>query len=297
MRIPVSRGRLSEKIVKSNLIEPLAKAQYAEASDFAAPCLASAPRWINVSKSDHCVQFYETDFFLVESVSEFIGAGLGAGDAGIIVATPSHREAIEARLAAHGIDLAAVLRRKQLILLDAAHTLSQFMVDGCPNAELFEKAVAPLIVESCRGRRGLRAFGEMVALLWAGGNKSASIRLEEFWNKLGAKHSFALLCAYPIRGFDGTENGEGFEQVCKSHKRVIPAESFSGLGGGDEDRVRSIALLQQKAGSLEKEIAHRRHLERELRLVKNELDAQSEALRFAREQLAHANEELKARDK
>lgn len=309
--------------MKSNLIEQLANAQHAASPDVASPGLASAPNWIDVPKSDHFVQFYETDAFLVESVSEFIGAGLGAGEAGIIIATAPHREAIELRLVAQGIDLAAVSHRKQFIALDAAHTLSLFMADGCPDPALFEKTLTPLMTQAGHGRRAIRAFGEMVAILWANGNKSAAVRLEELWNKLGEQHSFALFCAYPMRGFAGEENGEGFQHVCKAHSRVIPAESFSGLPNVGDDRLRSIALLQQKASSLEAEIAQRRRIEHELRAIKHELEVQledmrrlhelsqreiaerktaearlqtsAEALKIARHELAKANEELEAR--
>jgi signal transduction histidine kinase len=315
-------GKIKNR-VKSNLIEQLANAQHAATSDVACAGLSSAPNWIDVPKSDHFVQFYETDSFLVESVSEFIGAGLGAGEAGVVIATAPHREAIEARLVTQGIDLAAVCHRKQFIALDAAHTLSLFMVDGCPDPELFDKTIGPIISQTSHGRRAVRAFGEMVAILWANGNKSGAVRLEELWNKLAEKHSFALFCAYPMRGFAGAENGEGFQHVCKAHSRVIPAESFSGLPNVGDDRLRSIALLQQKASSLEAEIAQRRQIEHELRAIKSELEVQLEELRrlhevsqreiserktaearlqtsaqaldTARQQLAKANEELEAR--
>ena len=55
--------------------------------------LAPGSHWSVMSESEHFVQFYETDAFLIHSVSEFIGAGLRAGDACIVLATESHRRA------------------------------------------------------------------------------------------------------------------------------------------------------------------------------------------------------------
>ena len=49
----------------------------------------------NVNGHDHFVQFYESDDFLVESISTFIGGGLGAGEAGIVIGTAEHRHALE----------------------------------------------------------------------------------------------------------------------------------------------------------------------------------------------------------
>ena len=43
------------------------------------------------SKHTHSVQFYSGDPFLIDALSRFIGSALGAGDAGIVIATESHR--------------------------------------------------------------------------------------------------------------------------------------------------------------------------------------------------------------
>src|SRR5690348_4029661 len=60
-----------------------------------------------MSESGHFAQFYEADEFLLHSLSEFIGAGLSAGEAGIVVATPEHRAGLDALLQQRGLDVAA----------------------------------------------------------------------------------------------------------------------------------------------------------------------------------------------
>ena len=87
-------------------------------------------RW---ATSEHFVQFYENDAFLVESVSGFAGAALTAGQGSLIIATPEHRSALERKLAAGGIDVAAAVAAGRLMLFDAAETLSSFMIDGSPD--------------------------------------------------------------------------------------------------------------------------------------------------------------------
>ena len=82
------------------------------------------------SLSEHFVQFCETDAFLMNSVSEFIGAGLRAGDACIVIATKPHRENLEERLKGDGLEVAAARERGHYASIDAAATLSKFMVDG-----------------------------------------------------------------------------------------------------------------------------------------------------------------------
>ncbi len=222
-------------------------------------------------KSDHFVQFYEHDDFLIESVATFIGAGLGAGDGAIVVATRAHREAIAKRLSLQGIDLPTVQSRGQYVPLDAAETLSKFMVDDSLDETLFMQVADGLITRTAKGRHGLRAFGEMVALLWADGNTAAAIRLEELWNDLGKAHSFFLFCGYPMKGFRHGANGEPFLRICKEHSRVIPAESYALHAGSEDSRSRMIALLQQKATSLEAEIIERKEAEKALARREQEL--------------------------
>ena len=226
-------------------------------------------------ESEHFVQFYEDDAFLVESVGTFIGAGLGAGNGALVIATQAHREALEERLEAQGLDLKAVKQRGQYVSLDAVETLSKFMVNRLPDENLFIQVMGGLVAETAKGRRGLRAFGEMVALLWAGGNGTAAIRLEELWNDLGKKHAFSLFCAYPMNGFKGEANGEPFLHICREHTRVIPAESYTQKARTDDERLRTIAFLQQKAGSLEAEILERKRAEAELGKSRDELREQA----------------------
>lgn len=229
-----------------------------------------APRlWSEMDTSEHFVQFYETDEFLLDSVSGFIGAGLGAGAACIVIATKAHREALEERLQATGLDVSIASTRGTYLSLDAGETLAMFMVDGLPEPARFAEVVGSLIERAVKGRRRVRIFGEMVAQLWTEGNQVAAIRMEALWNELHhTTHSFSLFCAYPMHGFAGEGYGEQFTEICQQHSQVIPDESYTLLASPDE-RLRAITLLQQKAASLEAEIAERQVAEERLRISEN----------------------------
>jgi PAS domain S-box-containing protein len=214
---------------------------------------------------EHFVQFYEQDDFLLDEVSSFLRAGPQAGHAGVVIATPQHRDGLEERLKGFALD------GDHYIALDAAATLSKFMVNGYPDAQRFEKVVGSVLRRASRnGTRHVRAFGEMVSLLWAEGKHEAAFRVEELWNALAASHTFSLLCAYPMQGFHDAEHGSSFLDICGAHSQVRPAESFSGTAGTDELH-RQIAALQQKATALETEIARRKETERMLRRREQEL--------------------------
>ena len=219
---------------------------------------------------DHFVQFYEQDEFLIDSISAFIGDGLRTGEAAIVIATAEHRAALDEQLQRRGIEITGLRETSQYIPLDAAETLSKFMRNGVPDETLFFDVIGSVIGKAAQGGRSIRAFGEMVALLWANKQGAAAIQLEELWNKLGKIHSFSLFCAYPINAFRGEQNGEPFLRICRTHSRVIPAESYATQGDSDE-RLRMISLLQQKAASLEAEIAERKHAESAARAEQTKL--------------------------
>jgi PAS domain S-box-containing protein len=219
--------------------------------------------WSAAPESGHFVQFYESDAFLVDSVGGFLGAALGTGDGGLSIATRPHQVGIEESLKARGIDVAGVRDSGRYVPLDAAETLAAIMVEGMPDPARFGDVIGRVIGRMTRDGRRISAFGEMVALLWAEGNRAGAIRLEELWNEMRRTHSIAVLCGYPIRGFTGEANSEPFHAICAQHAHVIPAESYAALASAEE-RLRAITQLQQKALSLEAEIAHRREVEKAL---------------------------------
>src|SRR5262249_43962818 len=148
-----------------------------------------------------------------------------------------------------GIDVATARADGQYISLDAEETLSQFMVGGSPEPVRFFEVIDDVITRTVKGRRNVRIFGEMVALLWVEGNRGAAIRLEALWNSLLTTHSFLLFCAYPIDCLSGDALSEPLKNVCAEHAHIIPAESYAALTDPD-DRLRAIVSLQQKAISL-----------------------------------------------
>jgi len=111
-----------------------------------------------------------------------------------------------------------------LTMLDAHEMLLRFMVGNELDAERFYSVLGAVIQSSRQGRSRarVRVFGEMVDLLWRGGNRAAAILLEELWNELARLHSFTLLCAYSMGNFYMPGDGELFDKVCSRHSHVIP---------------------------------------------------------------------------
>jgi signal transduction histidine kinase len=249
--------------------------------------------WNGLDAHAHSVQFYEDDAFLLDALSRFIGSALGAGDATVVIATKAHRDGLAARLQARGLDLSHTSKQGRYVALDAAEVLAQFMRNGHPDAALFAAALGPVITratavaESAQPR--VAAFGEMVALLWAEGQAEAALELEQLWNDLAQTHAFALLCGYPMSFFKQVADDGQLEQICSVHSHVIPAESYTALTT-DEERLRAISHLQQKARALETEIEERKKAQESLRESNRQL---REAVAARDEFLSIAAHELK----
>lgn len=259
------------------------------------PAISLVPHgeWSDLDSRAHRVQFYSDHGHLLDGLSRSIGSALGAGDAGIVIATEEHREGLTRRLKARGLDVDLAAQQGRYIALDAAETLSKFMLDGLPDAARFADVVGGVVARAAvaangEGRR-VAAFGEMVALLWAEGNPNAAIKLEQLWNDLARTYSFDLRCAYPISSFGQAADNALIEKVCAEHSHVMPVESYTSLLD-DGERFRAIILLQQKAQALETEIEERKKVQQAL-LERNEELRQAVAARD--EFLSVAAHELK----
>jgi hypothetical protein len=176
--------------------------------------------WGEIAPRDHFVQIYEDNAVFLDTLEGFVGGGLRSGDGVIVIATPGNLQALEDRLMGQGIDIPAARSQDQYIPLEADKTLSQFMISGWPDDELFKRVVTELITRARREGRRVRAFGEMVALLWARGDQAATVRLEYLWQGLCNTEAFSLFCAYPKSGF--TEDAAAsINLLCETHSKVV----------------------------------------------------------------------------
>ncbi|MEO6721853.1 MAG: MEDS domain-containing protein [Ferruginibacter sp.] len=179
--------------------------------------------WGEIAPCDHVVQMYENDKIFLDSLEGFIGSGFIAGDSVIIIATTEHRSAIQARLEQQGFDLEALSSAKQYIALDAKETLSRFMVNNWPDENLFMELITTLLKDVQQQNRKIRAFGEMVALLWEDGFNGATVQLENLWNKLHGNEKFSLFCAYPKIGFT-QDIHNSVETICSAHTKLLDGD-------------------------------------------------------------------------
>ena len=181
---------------------------------------------------DHIVHTYQDRGFLAEAVADYLGTGLARGEAALIIARPAHSAAFLQELAAAG-------EPGQIVVLDAEQTLARFMVDGMPQWNAFREVIGGLIAQVRLQYPAVRAYGEMVDLLWQEGRRDAAIRLEEYWSELTRLQTFSLFCAYAMDALDPKAYA-GLECVCKAHTHFIPTRDPGELNQAVSEASRKV---------------------------------------------------------
>ncbi len=213
---------------------------------------------------EHAVRFYDDDAGLLDAVAGHVGAALRAGDAAIVAITPAHLDGLALRLRDAGLDLDAATADGRLVVLDAADTLEAITRDGRPDAAVLATRVGEMLDRAAAsaptGR--IAVFGEMVALSCADGRHDDALLLERLWDDLARERALSLLCAYPMTAFARSGDGPAFAEILALHDRV--EVSGGQPTGGAGEQTRALAVLQQKARSLDREVAARERAQADL---------------------------------
>jgi hypothetical protein len=182
--------------------------------------VAARPEYLD---GGHVVQFYGHEEELADRVAGYLLGVLQEDGVAVVIATAAHRRVFEGRLTLAGVDLAAAARAGTYRTLDAGEAIRALMTGGQLDRAAFDRVIGALIADAGQGERPVRAYGEMVALLWDAGLVNDAVQLEEMWGSLGLTHSFSLFCSYPARSVTGDGHLEAFAEVCRLHGSVVGA--------------------------------------------------------------------------
>ncbi len=173
----------------------------------------------------HSVYFYDTEEALILRLVGIVTSALHSGNAALVVVTPEHAQQLTQSLSPRLFRTTHELAR--LTIVDAKATLDTFMVGSMPDRDRFVGTINRLIAEASipADRTGgkLTVFGEMVALLWAAGQKEAALGLERLWNEALADARFYLHCAYPKDQFTYDADRSGIASICELHSHTFGA--------------------------------------------------------------------------
>jgi hypothetical protein len=155
--------------------------------------------WADIPRAEHIVHIYPSNEAFLDALEGFVAAGVDQNEAVVVIVTPEQLQALGERLRKRSMDIDALQAGKALIAMDADESLGKFMIRDWPDEALFLHFVHRILVRT--GNRRVRAFSELVALLWARGHREAMLRLEGLWHRACASTELTLLCAYPRDAF------------------------------------------------------------------------------------------------
>jgi DNA-binding NarL/FixJ family response regulator len=178
----------------------------------------------NMRIGRHEAGFYSDDRFVLDDLTQFIGAALKARNAALVVATKSRRDSLLPRLQAYGLDIGAAIEQGRYMALDAAEALPRFMLRGMPDPVRFLKVLGDLIATVAEAAKGeqprVAIFGEMCHLLWGQGNAEAAIQVEKLGNQLVKTYDVDILCGYSLSSVQGGMEGQIFQRISAEHSAV-----------------------------------------------------------------------------
>ncbi len=180
--------------------------------------------WEEIAPSNHLVQIYESEEVIINSLLGFVSSGFRSEESVVVIATADHLLQLDTKLRTLHFDVDHLIKTDQYIPLNAYDMLSSFMSVGWPNRSMFIDVVEKLMVRA-RGKnnRKVRAYGEMVAILWGQGFSGATVQLEHLWNEFCKKEILCLFCAYPKSGFTQDVH-KSIGHICSTHTKIISGD-------------------------------------------------------------------------
>jgi len=176
--------------------------------------------WGEIAPCEHLVEFYGNEARFLDNLTSFVVGGFLNGESVIVIATPEHLLELDKRLVAAGHDLVEYMQNHQYVQMDARATLALFMIGDWPDEQRFKNTVQSLLKLARGNQRRVRAFGEMVVMLWAQGRSGATVQLEHLWHKLCQEIGLTVFCAYPKTGFTDDPTNS-LQQIIDSHSQVV----------------------------------------------------------------------------
>jgi DNA-binding NarL/FixJ family response regulator len=190
------------------------------------PSASVLRRWPRVTGRRHDIHLYDRDSALIENLTALARAAFDLGDSFICVALPPHHAAFEAQCASRSIDLASLARAGRYVALDAQMALDGMMIDGSPDAGLYEARLGPIVNAAVSAARGaephVTAYGEIAPILLARGEYDAMLHLEHIADDFVRTRPMSLLCGYPAPARYSRPPAQ-FCEVVALHSAIVAA--------------------------------------------------------------------------
>lgn len=211
----------------------------------------------------HIVQIYRDEPFLRDAVAAWVAPALEGGGGVILICAPHNAALVLGALRERGVDTDGPLACGRLVIVDARPFMARFIMDGMPDGARFHalasEALARLRAALPSPEGEVRAWGEMVNLLWQEGNPDAARRLEALWNEVIDAHGIRLLCSYRMDNLDPHTHEGALRDVCGSHSQLVPEADYEAFESALNDALVDV-LGEEEAMAARFSYARRRSM-------------------------------------
>lgn len=172
----------------------------------------------------HIVQFFQSDeSSLLHNLSRYVTDGLEAGEPVVVLTDRDRRDRLFSVLELSGTEPDIGKQDGRLVVLDSEQLLAKILSGGTIDGERFNSIIGRAmreVVSRSRSRR-VRAYGDLVGVLWKSGRHAAAVELERYWNDLQAQLPFDLYCGYPIDLFGDDFHPARIDPLLCQHTNVV----------------------------------------------------------------------------
>ncbi|PSJ16382.1 MEDS domain-containing protein [Nitrosomonas supralitoralis] len=180
---------------------------------------------------NHIVQVCEDVLSQSKILTHYIKDGLVNDEAIIVIAKPGLRQAVMFELDGLDLDLQRYKNSGQIKFFDAEFLLSNLLFNRIIDKQAFHDFVT-YPIQVTRSKFGkVRAFGEMVDVLWQNNQEDSALQLEDLWNDLCMNEELMLLCTYLLDSLDPNDYEKSLEHICKCHTHSIPINTLNTSSG------------------------------------------------------------------
>lgn len=162
----------------------------------------------------------------IKLLAQYIGDGLSKNEAVIIIARPSLRKSVWSKLQALGFDMDFYKAQGQIKLYDAELLLSNILIDDVIDEHYFHTCIGKPIEAAQAAYGKVRAFGDMVDILWHRGLHDTALQLEKIRNELCQQHQLTVLCTYLRDSIESQSYRSTVEWMCKCSIHALSNHSY-----------------------------------------------------------------------
>ena len=152
---------------------------------------------------DHLAQVYDSDEKLQGAIVSWLAPALADGGGAFMLATRANAAAALERFAGAGPRVREAVSEGRLVILEVEELLERGILGQDAEESKFraeiEAAVHRMRATLPSPDRPIRAWGELVNVLWQANAREQVARVERCWNRIVSEQGIRLLCSYDAR--------------------------------------------------------------------------------------------------